>query len=104
MSPQLTGIAWAVANQNPGATGPRRAFKIDRAVTDEPDIAARRDPGIAQGKADGPRIGLVTRGIIGADDPTQPPVPAQARRLEAQQIATLVADHPAGEAVPVVDV
>src|SRR6478672_3663267 len=68
-------------------------FQIPGGVADHPYRMVRGNSSAVEGKVD--RVGrrLVARGILGADGPDDPPVPAEMLQLGAQVLADLVADH-----------
>src|SRR5512132_1491810 len=89
---ELPGLRRCLPQQNRYATGIDRALQVDVGIAREPHRPSRLDAGTLQRQLHRMNGGLVARGIEGADDAPEIPVPAQVRCLLAQMIAFLVAD------------
>ena len=82
-----------IADQNPPAAGPARAFEVGCRVADQPDIATGGDSRPRKRQVNRRRVRFVGRRIVGADDRRKPILPAKCADLAADRGAILVADH-----------
>src|SRR5512144_1602409 len=89
---ELPRLRRCLSQQDRYATGIDRALQVDVRITREPHRPSRLDAGALQRHPHRMNGGLVARGIEGADDASEIPVPTEVRRLLAQIVAFLVAD------------